>query len=336
MAMNQKSKPTVVLVTPALADANNGNWQTAQRWARMLSTDYRVELASRWGASPDAGANPDAMLALHALRSADAIAAFAAAHPDRPLVVALTGTDLYRDLSTQPRAQASLDVSTRIIVLQSQAREDVPQPWRKKTDICFQSTPKRARLRKASTRLRAVMVGHLRSEKDPLTALRAMARLSDRKDIVLDHLGAALDPALGQAAAKAAAGQPNYVWHQGVTHAKALAAIQRAHVLVHPSVMEGGAHVVLEAVQAGTPVIASRMAGNVGMLGKGYAGYFEVGDDAALARLLVRARDDGAWLERLQRQCDKRSALFDPQRERETLRKVMARAFAAKSGGRLR
>jgi glycosyltransferase involved in cell wall biosynthesis len=107
-------------------------------------------------------------------------------------------------------------------------------------------------------------------------------------------------------------------------------------VLVHPSIMEGGAHVVLEAVRAGTPVIASRMAGNVGMLGKRYAGYFDVGDDDALARLLVRARDDRAWLQKLERQCEKRSPLFDPQRERETLLKVMSRAFAAKAAQRLK
>ena len=47
--------------------------------------------------------------------------------------------------------------------------------------------------------------------------------------------------------------------------------------------MEGGAHVILEAVQSGTAVLASRIDGNVGMLGPAHEGYFEVGDDAGLA-----------------------------------------------------
>ncbi|HAV75652.1 MAG TPA: TIGR04348 family glycosyltransferase, partial [Limnobacter sp.] len=30
-------KPSVVIVSPALADSNNGNWQTARRWQLFLS-----------------------------------------------------------------------------------------------------------------------------------------------------------------------------------------------------------------------------------------------------------------------------------------------------------
>ena len=40
-----------MIVTPALADANNGNWQTARRWARMLAGAYRVTLVDRWTGS---------------------------------------------------------------------------------------------------------------------------------------------------------------------------------------------------------------------------------------------------------------------------------------------
>ena len=39
----------------------------------------------------------------------------------------------------------------------------------------------------------------------------------------------------------------------------------------------------MEAVRSGTPVVASRIDGNIGMLGQDYAGYFEWGDAAALA-----------------------------------------------------
>ena len=85
----------------------------------------------------------------------------------------------------------------------------------------------------------------------------------------------------------ASAQLPHYRWLGGLSHAETRARIQRAHVLVHASKMEGGAHVILEAVQSGTPVLASRIDGNVGMLGRDYAGYFALGDDAALAELLL-------------------------------------------------
>lgn len=326
MTQRASRKPLLCLVTPALADANNGNWQTAKRWARMVSDDYRVDLVARWDGSPC-----DALLALHARRSAASIHAFAKAHPGAPLLVALTGTDLYQDLAVDADARRSLKVATRLIVLQDQAPLALPPALREKTDVCYQSTPARERLRKTQRTLRAVVVGHLRSVKDPLTVVRAAERLAHRRDIEIEHIGAALDDALALAVGGAAARLPSYRWVGALPHARALSRIRHAHVLVHPSVLEGGAHVVMEAVQCGTPVLASRMPGNVGMLGKGYQGYFDVGDDAALAALLERARDDPAWLARLTRQGDRRAARFDPDREQRTLLRILRRAFKPSS-----
>ncbi len=316
-----RRKPVLALVTPALADANNGNWQTAQRWARMLASAYDVRLAAQWRPG-DAG---DVMLALHARRSAASIEAFAAAHPAHARVVALTGTDLYGDI---PRGDASalrsLDLATRLIVLQDMAPEIVPAAHRAKVRVCFQSTPSRRRLDKTTQRLRAVVVGHLRAVKDPLTVLRAVGRLTHRHDIVVDHIGHALEPDLERAARQCMRDHVGtYRWLGGMDHAHTLARIQRAHVLVHPSVMEGGAHVVMEAVRCATPVIASRMAGNLGMLGRNYRGLFGVGDDAVLAALLERARDDARWLSGLERQCAARAKLFAPERERATLQRIV-------------
>lgn len=313
-------------MTPAFADANNGNWQTAKRWARWLANDYEVRLVGVWERD-ETLMTDDVMLALHARRSAASIEAFAQAHPDRALVVALTGTDLYSDVAQgDAPTLRSLELATRLIVLQDAAPDAVPAAYRRKVDVCFQSTPERKRLEKTSARLRALVVGHLRAVKDPLTVMRAMARLDHRRDIALDHAGAALDAALADAARACMREHPRYRWLGAVEHEKTLARIQRAHVLVHPSVLEGGAHVVMEAVRCGTPVIASRMPGNVGMLGRDYGGYFEVGDDAALARMLERARDEPAWLERLNAQAAKRSPLFAPEREARVLRAIVRAA----------
>ena len=89
--------PSILIVSPALAEANNGNWHTASRWARMLRNHCRIGIAPRWNGEPY-----DLLIALHARRSAPSIEAWSAAHPTRPLVVVLTGTDLYRDIRVDP------------------------------------------------------------------------------------------------------------------------------------------------------------------------------------------------------------------------------------------
>jgi glycosyltransferase involved in cell wall biosynthesis len=185
-------------------------------------------------------------------------------------------------------------------------------------------------LAKSPHGLRALMVGHLREEKDPRTYFEAARRLVRRADIRLDHVGAALDPALGAEAEALAAAQPRYRWLGALPHASTRRRIQAAHVLVHPSRMEGGAHVVIEALRSGTPVLASRIDGNAGILGASYGGFFEPGDAAGLAALLERARDDPAMLPALQRQVESRDALFTPEAERATLLRLVAETIEAR------
>jgi putative glycosyltransferase (TIGR04348 family) len=314
-----KTKPVVALITPALAAANNGNWQTAQRWSRMLGRDYEVRVMQAWDGKP-----ADAMLALHARRSAASIEAWS--RTQRPLVVALTGTDLYRDVpNADAGALRSLAAADRLIVLHEGAPADVPAEHRAKCVVCFQSTALRQTLPKTTRHLRALMVGHLRNEKDPRTAFAAMCLLATREDIALDHIGGVLDDALADEARTLTTEQPRYRWLGALPHADTLRRIQRAHVLVHPSVMEGGAHAVMEAVRSGTPVLAARVSGNVGMLGRNFRGYFEPGDAAGLAALLQQLRDEPAMLPMLRAQCEQRSPLFEPAREQATLKSVIAR-----------
>lgn len=313
------AKPVLCLVTPALAAANNGNWQTARRWARMLSADFRVSLLQHWQ-----GEAADVLMALHARRSAPSIAAWAEAHPHRPLVVVLTGTDLYGGIDDDPLAQASLQAAHRLIVLHELAPLDVPLRWRDKAHVVLQSTAARAPLAKTNEHLRCLMVGHLREVKSPRTYFDAARRLAARSDIRLDHIGAPQDAQLGAEALALNRELPRYRWLGALPHQATRARMQRAHLLVHPSHAEGGAHVVMEAVRGGTPVLASRIAGNLGMLGAGYAGYFEAGDSAALAALIERCRDDQAMLPRLAAQCAARAPLFEPARERAALRRLLA------------
>ncbi len=305
----------LVIVTPALAAANNGNWQTARRWARLLSAHYQVHVVGQWAA----GDGGDLMLALHARRSAASIAAWAAEAPHRPLVVVLTGTDLYRDIQTDAAAQRSLQLAHRLVVLNQMGLQSLPAALRAKGRVCLQSTPARRTLAKTGRHLRALMVGHLREEKSPQTYFEAARLLSCRHDVLLDHIGGGLDPALAARAQALMAEQPRYRWLGSLPHAATRARIQAAHVLVHASRMEGGAHVVIEAITSGTPVLASRIDGNLGLLGEDYAGYFDWGDAQGLSALLRQCRDSPAMLGGLTAACKQRAALFVPLHEQQTL-----------------
>ncbi len=324
--------PRVIIISPALANANNGNWQTAWRWSRMLSPAFHTEIAQTWDGKPF-----DVMLALHARRSADSIAAWAKANT-KGLGVVLTGTDLYRDIQTDATAQASLNLAQRLVVLQECGPDALPPSVRHKAQVIFQSVTARQPLIKQQKHLRAVMVGHLRDEKSPQTLFEAAQLLQNHSDIFIDHIGEPLDAALGEQARTTAAACPHYRWLGGQTHEATLRHIQRAHLLVHASKMEGGAHVVMEAVCSGTPVLASKIAGNIGMLGADYAGYFAHGDAQGLADFLIRCRSDqlaasdlkppspnvsGSLYQQLQTQCSQRAHLFSPDAEQAALIKLV-------------
>jgi putative glycosyltransferase (TIGR04348 family) len=280
-------------------------------------------------APPDAE-SADLMIALHARRSADAIEHWSSQRPRRPLVLVLTGTDLYRDLAIDARAQASLARADRIVVLDEQGPEDLPAALRGRCTVSVQSVSARRTVDKPRRWLRAIAVGHLREEKGVEQLFDAARLLSGRRgDILIDHLGAPLDRGLGQQAARLARDVPTYRWLDARPHADARRRIQHAHLLVHPSRMEGGAHAIIEAVRSGTPVVATRIPGNVGLLGEDYRGYVPVGDARALADMLVRCRDDPRFLQALARQCEKRAARFDPARERARLIRLVGELLAA-------
>jgi putative glycosyltransferase (TIGR04348 family) len=308
---------TICIVSPALAQANNGNWQTARRWAQFLDSRYQVAIAADWRDE----APPDLLIALHARRSAAPLARFCAAHRDRPTVLVLTGTDLYRDIRTDAGAQASLERATALVLLQPAGLAELPAHLHHKTHVIYQSAPALPHAaRGAAARVEEIlMIGHLREEKDPRTFMQAASRVN-APGVRLVHIGGALDPALGEAAAATqAAASGRYQWLGGLAHAETRKRLQRAHAMAICSRIEGGANVIIEAVTSGVPVLASDISGNRGMLGEHYAGYFPLGDAQALATLIDRSFDDPAWYARLQAQCAERARLFTPEAEQAAL-----------------
>jgi len=154
--------------------------------------------------------------------------------------------------------------------------------------------------------------------------MQAARLLGPAADLRLIHIGAALDPALGDAARRTMQDCPHYRWLGGLPAATARRWIARSRALVHMSRLEGGAHVVIEALRSSVPVLASRIDGNVGLLGAGYEGHFPVGNAEALAALVRRLRAEPAFAARLQAQGAEREPLFMPAAEAGALRALLS------------
>jgi putative glycosyltransferase (TIGR04348 family) len=284
----------------------------------MLGDHCKVIVQTEWN-----GKDADILIALHARRSATSVASFQARQPGRAIALVLTGTDLYKDLPGSAEAVQSLEAAHRIVVLQEDAQRILEPRWRARSTVIVQSARFLKASRKPREPLGVVAVGHLRAEKDPRTLFAAMALIPAEIPVIVRHVGAALDESLGREARALARSDPRYRYLGGLPHGIARTLMKNAHFLVHPSVVEGGANVVIEAITSGTPVLASRISGNLGLLGRGYGGYFEPRDAAGLARLIVKAAGESAFRRDLQRQCAARRPLFSPAAEARALRQLV-------------
>jgi glycosyltransferase involved in cell wall biosynthesis len=142
------------------------------------------------------------------------------------------------------------------------------------------------------------------------------------------HIGRAFTPKWAAAAAAEMARNPRYLWRDEVPRAAVQKLLLRSHAMVLSSVSEGGANVISEAVVAGVPILASRVDGNVGLLGTDYSGYFRVGDTEALARLLRRIETDRRFVDQLHWAIARRAPLFKPEREVVAWRRLLAELSA--------
>lgn len=303
----------VILVTPQGPSIRTGNAVAALRWARILrQLGHRVTVTTDYADEP-----ADTMVAIHAWRSAAAIDRFKSRHPQRPLILQLSGTDIYEYLSTHARPTLrSMELADCLVALNGLAWRTVPKRFRKKLRVIVQSAPKPAAPRHPSERFTDVcVIGHLRDVKDPLRAALAARLLPAASRIRIVHIGRAYDRDWANAAAAEMAANPRYFWRDEVPRAAVRKLLLRSHAMVLSSVSEGGANVVSEAVAAGVPILATRIDGNVGLLGADYPGYFRVRDTQALARLLRRLESDRRFVENLRRATARLSPLFTPERE---------------------
>lgn len=312
----------IVLVTPAPPRSRAGNRATAVRWAAHLrNLGHRLTLAVDY----DGGAY-DLMIALHAWRSHESVARFRREQVGRPLLLALTGTDIYRFLHTDPAPTlASMTLADRLIVLNDQAHKTVPAELQAKVRLIYQSAlPLRAAPAVARRTFDVCVIGHLREEKDPFRAAYAARALPADSRVRVVHLGKGHTPAWEQQARAEMQANPRYRWRGEVSFGEVRRLMRRARLMVLSSRMEGGANVISEACVARLPILASRIPGTVGLLGEDYPGYFPVEDTAALTALLLRAERDVRFYAALKKACAARAALFTPRAERMALQRLLS------------
>jgi len=311
----------IQLITPAPLRLNNGNKITALRWARILrQLGHGVKVQQSYD-----GARCDLLIALHARRSYPSIENFHRLHPELPLIVVLTGTDLYRDIRTDGNAKRSLELATRLVALQKMALVELPKRFHSKTRIIYQSAaPYGDRAsRPGKAIFQVCLIGHLREEKDPLRAALAVRRLPPESRIRVVHIGLALDTRLKKQAQSEAAHNSRYRWLGERPHWKTRQILARSDLAVITSRMEGSSNVLSEALASSVPVVASQIPGLLGTLGKSFPGYFPVGDTQRLAKLLLKSETDGKFYRRLKRNCSRLSHLVAPKRELEAWRRLL-------------
>jgi putative glycosyltransferase (TIGR04348 family) len=310
----------ILLVTPAPSGSRKGNRVTAERWAHLLrDLGHPVTIAVEYHRQ-----RCDLLIALHACKSHPSIRRFRTERPGDPLVLCLTGTDLYGDIHTRPEALESLELATRLVVLQPLALDELPGPLRGKARVIYQSVPAPAvRARPRRDVFEVCVLGHLRPVKDPLRTAWAARLLPASSRVRVLQVGGALSDDLAEQARAEQAGNPRYRWLGERSRGQALGLLSRSRLLSLTSELEGGANVVSEAIALGVPVVSSRIAGSLGLLGADYAGYFPFGDTRALAELLLRAETDAAFYQALCTQCALRRPLFEPARERQSWHELL-------------
>lgn len=244
-------------------------------------------------------------------------------YPNRPIVLVLTGTDLYRDIAVHGEVLRSMEVADQLIVLQSSALDSIPANLRYKARVIYQSVRVDIPERVMSEGFQVTVIGHLREEKDPFCIARSLPLMPLNSKISVLHLGMAMNQQMERTAKVYSETLERYQWIGEVSHIETLKALSQSHLMVISSRMEGGAHVVSEAIALGVPVIASDIPGNRGLLGDDYLGYYPVGNETALANLLSRAETIPDFYSALKKQIDTRKDLVSPSREMQSIQELM-------------
>ena len=309
------------LITPAAVNSRSGNHTTAVRWKNILqSLGHRVAVSQNYD-----GQAADLMVALHAWRSADSIQLFTEKYPNNPLVVALTGTDIYRFLLSHPKPTLqSIASADKLVGLHARVALNIPQQYRSKVHIIYQSTESKPIRPTNKNDFQICVAGHLRDEKDSLRPAYAVRNLPSWSNIYVTHFGKAHTKEWAHDAKLETIKNSRYQWFGEIPQAQLRRKFNDSKLLALPSRMEGGANVISEAITAGLPVVASNIDGSIGLLGEEYPGYYPVENSDQLRELLLRCEKDNKFYSTLVHACQQQRSLFTPSREKTSWQKLLS------------
>ena len=319
----------ILIITPAPPGSRAGNRATAERWAGLIeAAGHKARVETGFDGLPC-----DLVLALHAWRSHGDILKVRHQCPHRPLVVALTGTDIYDYQHRFPEPTLeSMALADSLIGLHRQVGQDIPQQFRGKLVTVLQSASGDLGNMESpgggsGQPFLVSVIGHLRDEKDSLRAASAARKLPADSMIRIVAAGRAHNQQWADRAKQEQRDNPRFRWAGELDRQATRDLLLDSGLMVISSVMEGGANVVSEACRAGVPILASDIPGNRGLLGTDYPGYFPAGDERALSDLLMRAERDPEFLASLKSQVTALAADFTPEREQASLLRAIDHAL---------
>lgn len=309
----------IAIVTPAARGSLVGNRATALRWAGLLrQLGHRPRLVGAWRDGPC-----DLLVAVHAVKSADAVLRARRARPDLPIVTLLSGTDIYPELPADATARAALRAADALIALQPRATAALPAELRARAHTIVQSATAAPPTPRAGG-FALCLLAHLRPVKAPLLAVRAVAALPREVDVTLTLAGDRLDERYSERVLAEVAQEPRAAWVGRLSRGAAKQLIARSAACLVPSAAEGGANVVSEAIAARTPVLCSDVPGNLGLLGADWPGTFREGDVASCAELLRRAAAEPEFVDDLRARTVAMQPMVSPAAERAAWQRLLA------------
>jgi putative glycosyltransferase (TIGR04348 family) len=307
-----------VIVTPAPRGSRSGNRTTALRWAGLLrQLGVHVRVVDNWQ-----GEACDVLIAVHAVKTAASVLAATTAHPGLRVVVLLAGTDVYPRFEPSATTSAALARANALIALQPHTIPVLPAELRPRARTIVQSATTVPVARAAT--FRACVLAHLRPVKDPLLPFRALSHVDPGIAIEVVLAGRAMTPDLESEVRAACAREPRLRWVGDLRRRAAKELLASSHVCIVPSSAEGGANVVSEAIAASTPVLATSIPGNLGLLGADWPALFPVGDEVALGRLLAKTATDRTFWHRLVERTRALLPMVAPAQERAAWRQLLA------------
>ena len=300
----------VCVASPYPLSELKGNSVSADRIVKMLN-ERGIGARGSYGYDSEPA---DILISLHAIKGAPAIFEFKKKQPKGKVIILMTGTDIYQGLPEGSQiGEEALEEADRIVVPQEAAILKLPEEVRGKT-VVIRSSLDSIAIKASPSRSPFVIsvVGHLRPVKRSFLTIETLAKRPEWSDIEVWQIGQALDEEMRKKAEVWAKDYQRYRWFGGLPRRESLALCAKSSLTINSSILEGGANAVLEAMTMGVPVLASRIEGNVGLLGDDYPGYFEEGQmDEALQAIINQRVDLQEWI----RLSANRLPLFSRERE---------------------